>query len=128
MHQTAAVSAPTPLLRFEPLSGSSAVQTPRTVDIVVPVYNEEAALEVSVRRLHGYLCEHFPFTWSITIADNASTDRTWPLACALAQGLDGVRAVHLSEKGRGRALRATWLTSDSPVLAYMDVDLSTDLD
>ncbi|MGZ4521667.1 MAG: GtrA family protein, partial [Mycobacteriaceae bacterium] len=35
--------------------------------------------------------------------------------------------VHLAEKGRGRALRTVWLASDSPVLAYMDVDLSTDL-
>ena len=35
--------------------------------------------------------------------------------------------MHLAEKGRGRALRAVWSTSDAPVLAYMDVDLSTDL-
>ena len=35
--------------------------------------------------------------------------------------------VHLAEKGRGRALRAVWSASDAPVLAYMDVDLSTDL-
>ncbi len=39
-----------------------------------------------------------------------------------------MRAVHLDEKGRGRALRATWLASPARVVAYMDVDLSTDLD
>jgi putative flippase GtrA len=38
-----------------------------------------------------------------------------------------VTVVHLAEKGRGRALRAVWSASDAPVLAYMDVDLSTDL-
>jgi len=128
MHQTAAFSSPSPLLRFEPRGAPPPVHTASTVDIVIPVYNEQAGLEASVRRLHRYLSERFPFTWSITIADNASTDGTWPLACALAQGLDGVRAVHLSEKGRGRALRATWLASESAVLAYMDVDLSTNLD
>src|SRR4029078_6026295 len=112
----------------EPRSAPSPLNTASTVDIVIPVYNEQAALEASVRRLHRYLCHQFPFTWSITIADNASTDGTWPLACALAQDLDGVRAVRLAEKGRGRALRATWLTSESAVLAYMDVDLSTNLD
>ncbi len=37
-------------------------------------------------------------------------------------------AVHLDEKGRGRALKTVWLESDALVLAYMDVDLSTDLD
>jgi putative flippase GtrA len=123
MHQTVLRPPPNELLRFEPRATALT-----TVDIVIPVYNEEAGLEASVRRLHRYLTERFPFTWSITIADNASTDRTWPLACALAQGLEGVRAVHLHEKGRGRALRATWLTSRSAVLAYMDVDLSTNLD
>jgi putative flippase GtrA len=63
----------------------------------------------------------------ITIADNASTDSTWSLAQRLAAELPGVRAVHLAEKGRGGALRAVWSTSEAPVLAYMDVDLSTDL-
>ena len=98
-----------------------------TVEIVIPVYNEEEALEDSIRRLHAYLSDRFPLTWTITIADNASTDRTWPIACRLSLLFDGVRAVHLDEKGRGRALRAVWSESPSPVVAYMDVDLSTDL-
>ena len=35
--------------------------------------------------------------------------------------------MHLPRKGRGYALRAAWSTSDAPVVAYMDVDLSTSL-
>ncbi|MCW2670142.1 MAG: gtuS2-8 [Frankiales bacterium] len=97
------------------------------VDIVVPVHNEEADLEPSVRRLHSYLTQEFPFSARITIADNASTDGTWPLATRLAEELPGVRAEHLTAKGRGRALKQAWGTSDATVLAYMDVDLSTDL-
>jgi putative flippase GtrA len=97
------------------------------VEVVVPVHDEERDLEPGVRRLHAYLRESFPFSFRVTIADNASTDRTWPLACALAQELPWVRAVHLDERGRGRALRAVWEASDATVLAYMDVDLSTDL-
>ena len=49
------------------------------------------------------------------------------MARRLAHADPRVRVVHLDEKGRGRALRAVWSTSESPVLAYMDVDLSTDL-
>src|SRR5438876_12013550 len=74
------------------------------VDIVIPVFNEEAALETSVRKLHAYLQERFPFAAMITIADNASTDATWPIAARLAVELDEVRAIHLEQKGRGRAL------------------------
>jgi putative flippase GtrA len=97
------------------------------VDIAIPVYNEEADLEASVRRLYSFLSAELPFTFRITLADNASTDRTWAIARSLERELPGVLAVHLEEKGRGRALRSVWSRSDAAVLAYMDVDLSTDL-
>jgi putative flippase GtrA len=97
------------------------------VEIVVPVYNEQDDLGPSVRRLHAYLEHDFPFTASITIADNASTDETWIRAQRLAAELPGVNTVHLDAKGRGRALRQVWAASTARVVAYMDVDLSTDL-
>ncbi len=100
---------------------------PPEVEIVVPVRNEERDLAPSVRRLHAYLIDRFPFTVRITIADNGSTDGTWAAAVALAGELDLVRAVRLEQPGRGRALRCIWSASDACVLAYMDVDLSTDL-
>jgi putative flippase GtrA len=97
------------------------------VDIVVPVRNEEHDLAPSVRRLVGYLREGFPFTARVTIADNGSTDGTRAIADRLAREFGEVRAVHMEQPGRGRALRAIWSQSDAEVLAYMDVDLSTDL-
>jgi glycosyltransferase involved in cell wall biosynthesis len=97
------------------------------VDVVVPVRNEERDLGPSIRMLVGYLREGFPFTAQVTIADNGSTDATWDIACGLARDLLEVRAVRLAQPGRGRALRAIWSQSEAEVLAYMDVDLSTDL-
>jgi len=97
------------------------------VEIVVPVRNEERDLGPSVRRLHDYLRERFPFRARITIADNDSTDATWTVALALARELDMVRVVRLDQPGRGRALRSVWSASDAEVLVYMDVDLSTGL-
>jgi putative flippase GtrA len=99
----------------------------RDVDIVVPVYNEQDGLERSVRRLHRFLLDSFPFTWRIVIADNASTDATPVIGRTLAEDLHGVAYRRLERKGRGRALRAAWTESDARVVAYMDVDLSTDL-
>ena len=100
----------------------------RTVDLVIPVYNEQDDLERSVRRLDEFLRgQRFPWGYRITIADNASTDATWTIAERLGAEASHIRAVHLDQKGRGRALKAVWLASDADVLAYMDVDLSTDL-
>ena len=98
-----------------------------SVEIVIPVYNEAADLERSIRRLTGFLDDALPYRHRVTIADNASTDDTLAIARRLAVELDGVRVVHLDAKGRGRALKQTWLASDADVVAYMDVDLSTDL-
>lgn len=98
------------------------------VEVVVPVYNEEAILASSITRLRGYLSTSFPFRWRILIADNASTDRTLEIATSLAAEHDDVRVLHLGQKGRGRALRAAWLASDADVVTYTDVDLSTGLD
>jgi glycosyltransferase involved in cell wall biosynthesis len=100
---------------------------PPDVAIVVPVYNERLALEGSVRRLHGFLASTFPFSWRIVIADNASVDGTLAEARRLTYELDRLEVMHLDAKGRGRALRAAWSSIDARVLAYMDVDLSTDL-
>src|ERR1700678_595032 len=97
------------------------------VDVVVPFRNEEGDLAPSTRRRVASLLESFPFTARVTIADNGSTDATWEIAAGLARELAEVRAVQLELPGRGRALRAIWSQSDAEILAYMDVDLSTDL-
>jgi putative flippase GtrA len=98
------------------------------LDIVIPVYNEQHTVGACVRRLHAHLVETFPYPFRITVADNASTDATAQVASGLVAELPAVELVRLSQKGRGRALKAAWLASDAPILAYMDVDLSTDLD
>ncbi|MEZ0091552.1 glycosyltransferase [Streptacidiphilus sp. EB129] len=115
-------TAPAAQPQAQPTAGA------RLVEIVVPVHNEERVLAQSVRRLHAYLASTFPYRFRITIADNASTDGTWQVAAGLAAELAPVRAVHLDQKGRGRALRHVWSASDADVVSYMDVDLSTGLE
>jgi glycosyltransferase involved in cell wall biosynthesis len=112
---------------LHPLAASTGERATPLVEIVVPVYNEEAVLAASIRRLHRFLIESFPFSGRVVIADNASTDRTLAIARRLAFEMPGIHVLHLDQKGRGRALRAAWSRSDAAVVAYMDVDLSTDL-
>jgi putative flippase GtrA len=121
MPTTESIRQARPAGRGGPLPGTA------KVEIVVPVRNEERDLGPSVRRLRGYLDDAFPCSTRITIADNGSTDGTWAQARALAADLRGVRAVQIDRPGRGGALRSVWSASEADVCAYMDVDLSTDL-
>jgi putative flippase GtrA len=121
-------AAPLPAVQTRsPQSPPASCQVGVQAEIVIPVRNEEHDLAPSVRRLHAYLRDQFPFSTRITIADNGSTDGTWLEALALESDLDSVRAVRIERPGRGGALRTVWSQSDADVLAYMDVDLSTDL-
>jgi glycosyltransferase involved in cell wall biosynthesis len=101
----------------------------KSVDLVIPCYNEERVLAQSVATLRDWCAEHLQaYRWRIVIADNASTDGTLEVAKTLAaEDPDGVSYVHLDRKGRGRALRRAWLDSSADAMCYMDVDLSTDL-
>ncbi len=102
---------------------------PRRLDLVVPVLNEAHVLPKTVPRLWSFVRQHLP-AWDVvlTIADNGSTDGTAAEAEALAARLEGVRWWSTPIAGRGSALKRAWLGSDRDVLAYVDVDLSTDLE
>jgi glycosyltransferase involved in cell wall biosynthesis len=99
-----------------------------SVDITIPVYNEEKELEKSVLTLADYLARNLSdFQWCISIADNASTDNTLKIAQTLEKKYPYVHAIHLPQKGRGRAVKYVWTHSKADYVAYMDVDLSSDL-
>ncbi|MGY1839013.1 MULTISPECIES: glycosyltransferase [unclassified Modestobacter] len=116
-----------PLPRAGDAPAPAVEPTPPVVDVVVPVHDEEADLGPCLRRLHAHLSTQLPYPFRITVAENASTDRTVEVARAVAAELPGIEVLVLPEAGRGRALRTAWLRSDAAVLVYMDVDLSTDL-
>jgi glycosyltransferase involved in cell wall biosynthesis len=101
----------------------------KSVDLVIPCYNEERTLAASVETLRAWCDEHLAaYRWRIVVADNASTDATLEVAKQVAAlDPDGCAYVHLDRKGRGRALKQAWLASHADAMCYMDVDLSTDL-
>ena len=105
----------------------SSVKT-ATVDVIIPVYNEERDLPKSVEKLRAFLKENCTYRWKIVVANNASKDRTLEIAKELKAKYPGeVDYIHLDQKGRGRALKKAWLASTADIVAYMDVDLSTNL-
>lgn len=101
-----------------------------SVEVVVPVYNEERALPQSVPTLRDFLAGlAFPYEWRILIADNASIDNTPAVSRQLvAENPGKVEYVRIERKGRGFALKQVWLASPMDVVSYMDVDLSTGIE
>lgn len=101
----------------------------KSLQVVIPVYNEEDALEDSVKKLREFLSEYMKkYRWEIVVANNASTDKTLEIAKRLSRQYKDVSYVHLDQKGRGRALRKAWTETKADIVSYMDVDLSTDLE
>lgn len=100
-----------------------------SLDVVLPVLNEEKALPATVGTLCDFLSRCLSkYEWRVVIADNGSTDDTQAIGTQLAADLPGVSYTRLEERGRGVALRTAWLASSTDIVAYMDVDLSADLD
>ncbi len=102
--------------------------TRASVDITIPVLNEERAIQSSLSTLASYLETECPYDWAITVADNGSNDGTSELASSFAAENPRTRVIRLDQRGRGRALKSSWSTSTADVVAYMDVDLSTGLE
>ena len=99
------------------------------VDVVIPVYNEVTVLAESVSRTLALFAANPQYAWRLVIADNGSNDGTSELARQLEAASPGqLKALILTIKGRGLALKEAWTTSDAAVVSYMDVDLSTDLE
>jgi glycosyltransferase involved in cell wall biosynthesis len=98
------------------------------IDVVVPVYNEQVILDKTIIRLHSFLKKYCSDEWQITIANNASNDNTLKIAKELEGRYSRLRIIHLDQKGRGRALKKAWNTSNADIMCYMDADLATDLE
>lgn len=93
---------------------------------MIPAYNEAAGLEPAVEAARAALA---PLgSYEIIIAEDGSTDGTDRVAARLAEKFPDVRHLHSDRRlGRGGALRRAFPASRGRVLAYMDVDLATDV-
>lgn len=100
-----------------------------SVDVAIPVYNEQKQLRKNVLKVNNYSKrkEFNQYKIRIIIVDNASTDDTGKIAKTIAQKYKNINFIQLNKKGRGRALRKCWTLSKAEIVAYMDVDLSADI-
>lgn len=100
-----------------------------SIEITIPILNEEATLSAQVRKVHAYLQDTLTDIGKITIilADNGSTDSTPEIARKLSTELSSVKYLRLEKRGVGLALKSAWGGSTADIVGYMDLDLATDL-
>lgn len=100
-----------------------------SLNIVIPVLNEEKQLQQNVTYLIDYLgATELKDNFKITISDNGSDDATQSIAEGLkASFLGVVDYIRLSERGVGLAFRTAIEQNTSDIVGYMDLDLATDV-
>ncbi len=95
----------------------------KTLDAVVPVYNEEAILAELNRRLTDSL-EGLPYGWRIIYVDDGSRDGTGPLLARFAAQDPRVCVVHLSRNfGQQLAISAGLSMTTADAVVLLDGDL-----
>lgn len=99
-----------------------------SLNIIFPVYNEEKRLESGVVATIDYLDHAHVNDYRLTIVDNGSQDATEAIAHRLCEAYPQVHYVFIGEKGVGAAFRKGVELNRSPIVGYMDIDLSTKLD
>lgn len=97
------------------------------VNIVLPVYNEEKRISKGLDDLLAYLHSIYFDSFIITIADNASSDRTGIIAKNYCEQYEKVHYFKLQEKGLGIAFKEACKNNSCHIIGYMDIDMSTDL-
>lgn len=99
-----------------------------SVDIIVPVYNEETELENNINLLKDFCRKNLSnWKWQIIIADNASLDKTAEISKKITSLNPEIKYLYINQKGRGRAIKQAWSKSKADIVSYMDIDLSSQL-
>ena len=97
------------------------------LDVVVPVYNEEARLGATLRALAAHTAT-LPMSVAITVVDNGSVDRTAEVVDEVAEHRPDntvLRLIGCARQGKGAAVRRGLLASTARWRGFCDADLST---
>ena len=97
------------------------------VELIFPVLNEANSLRAQLEKVRGFVSKNLQYSFNITVVDNGSTDETKLVIKKMIKEKIVDKYIHLSERGRGRAIKTAVDKSKSEIVAYMDIDLSTDL-
>jgi len=93
------------------------------LSMVIPAYNEEARIELTLATVTGYL-RRCPFSWEVLVVDDGSTDATAALVKKYIDGNPGVQLVGVTHGGKGWAVKNGMLRAQGQYRFLCDADLS----
>ena len=97
------------------------------ISLILPVCNEEGNLPGNLKRIVRELMR-LGQGYEVIIAEDGSTDGTYPIARNLSRRYDNVRVSHSGRRlGKGLAIKRALPLTRGDRIAYMDIDLSTDV-
>jgi glycosyltransferase involved in cell wall biosynthesis len=100
---------------------------PLTLSIVVPAFNEERRLGVTLTTLCGQL-ERQPWDWEVRVVDDGSLDGTAGIADAFAREHPRVVVQREPHRGKGGAVKAGLTAARGAYRFICDADLSMPVD
>jgi dolichyl-phosphate beta-glucosyltransferase len=100
---------------------------PLTLSVVVPAYNEERRLAVTLEALCGFL-RATDWDWEVRVVDDGSTDNTASIADAYRAREPRVVVHREPHRGKGGTVKAGLLAATAEYRFICDADLSMPVD
>lgn len=104
-------------------------EAPRSISILIPVYNEEDHVEACLRRLdeHAPALAEMGLTRELILVDDCSKDRTGDILARFAEGRPDVKVLrHPVNMGKGAAMRTAMKAATGDIILFHDADLEYD--
>lgn len=94
------------------------------LSIIIPIYNEEASIDVLMERVFAVGSQHFPSDFEILLVNDGSKDASWEKICCYADGNPNIVGINLSRNhGHQLALAAGLEHVRGTLIFILDADL-----
>ncbi|PKN92023.1 MAG: glycosyl transferase [Chloroflexi bacterium HGW-Chloroflexi-6] len=93
------------------------------LSIIIPAHNEENRLPETLRQVVEFV-EKQTYSAEVLVVENASRDKTLPIAQDFASRYPFIQAIHEELPGKGRAVRTGMLAAQGEHRFFADADLS----
>lgn len=96
------------------------------ISIIAPCYNEEAILEINIKKILCYLEEKSDkYGWELVIINDGSKDKTGEIANKLEKENVAIRVIHHhANLNLGNAIKTGFSNSKGEIIVVLDIDLS----